>query len=66
MYIIPLKKAQPWFKENMNRFRESKTTTNVDGKYKHTTVGRLVPIEVIMKEVEGIKLVKEVSKKISS
>jgi len=63
MYIISLKKAQSWFKENMKRFRESKTTTNVDGKYKHTTVGRLVPIETMMKEVEGIKLVKEVSNK---
>jgi hypothetical protein len=64
MYIIPLKKAVPWFKDNLDRFRESKTTTNVNGKYKHTTVGRLVPIETMMKEVEGIKLVKEVSKKV--
>jgi hypothetical protein len=63
---MPLKKAVPWFKDNLDRFRESKTTTNVNGKYKHTTVGRLVPIEIMMKEVEGIKLVKEVSKKVSS
>lgn len=67
MYIIPLKKAQPWFNENMNRFRESKTTTKDEkGEYRHTTVGRLVPIEIMMKEVEGIKLVKEVSKKFNN
>lgn len=64
MYIIPLKKAQSWFVKNLNRFRESKTTTKDEkGNYKHTTVGRLVPIHIMMKEVEGIKLVKEVSKR---
>ena len=64
MYIIPLKKAQSWFLENLNRFRESKTTTKDGlGRHKHTTVGRLVPIETMMEEVKGIKLVKNVSKK---
>jgi hypothetical protein len=66
MYIIPLKKAVPWFKDNIHRFRESKTTTNVNGIYKHTTVGRLVPIELMMKEIEGIKLVKKVSKRFNN
>jgi len=66
MYIIPLKKAVPWFNKNMNRFRESKTTTNVNGKYKHTTVGRIVPIKKMMEEIKGIKLVKEVSKKVNN
>ncbi|MCK5283093.1 MAG: hypothetical protein KAK00_06805 [Nanoarchaeota archaeon] len=65
MYIMPLKRAVHWFKDNLNRFRESKTTTNVNGNYKHTTVGRLVPIEIMVEEVEGIKLVKEVSKKVN-
>jgi len=64
MYIIPFKKAQKWFLENFNRFRESKTTTKDEkGDYRHTTVGRLVPIESMMKEIEGIKLVKSVSKR---
>ena len=67
MYIIPLKKAKEWFLENIHRFRESKTTTkDEEGKYRHTTVGRLVPIKVMMEGVEGIKLVKKVSKKFSS
>ena len=67
MYIISLKKAVPWFTKNINRFRESKTTTVDDkGQYKHTTVGRLVPIKTMMGEVGGIKLVKEVSKKFNN
>jgi len=63
MYIIPLKEAQSWLLKNMDRFKESKTTTkDKNGNYQHTTVGRLVPISVMMKEVEGIKLVKEITK----
>lgn len=65
MYIIPLKKAQKWFSINSNRFKESKTTTKDEqGNYIHTTVGKLVPIKVMMKEVEGIKLIKDISKRI--
>ena len=67
MYIILLKKAQAWFLANLHRFQESKTTTKDErGNYRHTTVGRLVPINVMMEEVEGIKLVKNVSKKFNN
>jgi len=63
MYIIPMKKARPWFLENINRFKESKTSTkDINNNHQHITVGRLVPINIMMKEVEGIKLVKEVTK----
>ena len=63
MYIIPLKEAKSWFIKNMQRFKESKTSTKDKyGNYQHTTVGRLVPINIMMKELEGIKLVKEVTK----
>jgi hypothetical protein len=62
LYIIPLKPAQEWFKENMNRFRESETTTNNQGEYSHTTVGRIVPIQIIINELEGIDLIENVSK----
>lgn len=61
MYIMPLKKAQKWFLQNISRFRESKTTTKDQyGNHKHTTVGRLVPINIMMQEVEGIKLIKNI------
>lgn len=58
MYIIPLKKAQQWFAKNKDRFPESKTTTkDKAGAYTHTTVGKKVPIEVMTREVDGIKVV---------
>ena len=64
MYILPLKKTRQWFLENIDRFKENRTTTkDQSGKYKHTTVGRIVPIHIMMEEVKGIKLVKNVSKR---
>tara|TARA_Y100000310_G_scaffold342145_1_gene443984 strand:+ start:74 stop:604 length:531 start_codon:yes stop_codon:yes gene_type:complete len=67
MYIIPLKRAKEWFIKNMGRFRESETSTKDEsGTYSHTTVGRIVPINIMMNEVEGIKLVKNVSEKFNS
>lgn len=63
LYIIPMKQAIPWFMENLHRFWESKTTTkNERGVYTHTTVGRLVKIDIMMKEVKEIKVVDDVSK----
>ena len=51
----------------MKRFRESKTTTKDEkGNYRHTTVGRIVPINIMMKEVGGIKLIKKISKRINN
>jgi len=67
MYVIPLGVAKEWFNANLTRFIESKTTTkDNNGNYRHTTVGRLVPITIMMKEVGGIKLIKDISKKISN
>jgi len=67
MYVIPLGVAKEWFNSNFTRFKESKTTTKDKiGNYKHTTVGRLVPITIMMKEVWGIKLIKNISKLINN
>jgi len=67
MYILPLNKVREWFLKNIDRFKESKTTTkDLEGNYKHTTVGRLVPIKILMQEVEGVKLVKNISKRANS
>jgi hypothetical protein len=64
MYIMPLKASQKWFTANMERFRESKTTTKDEkGNYRHTTVGRIVPINIMMNEVGRIKLIKNISEK---
>jgi hypothetical protein len=64
MYIMPLGVAKGWFLANLDRFKTSKTTTKDEkGNYRHTTVGKLVPINIMMKEVGGIKLIKDISRK---
>lgn len=59
LYIIPIKDARDWFEENYHRFRESETTTKTEtGQYSHTTVGRIVPIAIMMSEVKSINRIK--------
>jgi len=67
MYIIPLKKAIPWFLKNIDKFRVSETTTKDNsGEYRHTTVGRIVPISIMIDEIKEIKRIKDISKRISN
>ena len=53
LYQLPMPATRHWFLENINRFRERSTTTNVGNSY-YTTVGRLVPINVVIAEVANI------------
>ena len=53
LYQLPMPATRDWFLENINRFRERSTTTNVGNSY-YTTVGRLVPINVVIAEVANI------------
>ena len=55
LYIFPMPRTQQWFVENMERFNERETTTPV-GSDHYTTVGRIVPIDVVLKEVKGVKV----------
>lgn len=62
LYIMPMQKAQSWFTTNLQRFRESRTTTKDDfGAHQHTTVGRIVPIVVMLNEVKNIQVIENVS-----
>ena len=54
LYILPMPATRDWFLGNMNRFREKPTRTSVGNNY-YTTVGRLVPIAVVMAELQDIK-----------
>jgi hypothetical protein len=54
LYILPMPATRAWFLENMHRFRERSTTTPA-GHGSYTTVGRLVPIETVVREVPGVK-----------
>lgn len=55
LYILPMPRTRRWFLENIARFAERETTTPV-GSEQYTTVGRLVPIGAVVKEVKGVKV----------
>ncbi|MFQ5674397.1 MAG: hypothetical protein ACE5G1_00750 [bacterium] len=57
LYTLPMPRTRVWFESNLSRFKERATTTPVKGHY-YTTVGRLVPIEIVMNEVAGVKRVR--------
>ncbi len=54
LYILPMPATRDWFLANLARFPERATTTPVgDGAY--TTVGRLVPIALVLRQVASVK-----------
>lgn len=55
LYIIPLRRAREWFKENMHRFEEKCLSTKVGNYTYYTSAGRLVPRKVLREEVQGVK-----------
>ncbi|BAY97573.1 hypothetical protein NIES37_15150 [Tolypothrix tenuis PCC 7101] len=55
LYKLPMPKTREWFLITMRRFQERSTKTPVGSNY-YTTVGRLVPIAVVMLEVPGVKI----------
>jgi len=54
LYILPIPAARAWFTANLDHFEERSTTTPV-GHEHYTTVGRLVPIADVMREVRPVK-----------
>lgn len=56
LYILPMPKTRYWFQSNADRFRERSTRTPTRTGF-YTTVGRLVPIETVLQEVSGIRVV---------
>ncbi|WP_233258568.1 hypothetical protein [[Phormidium] sp. ETS-05] len=55
LYILPMPETRNWFAANIYSFRERSTTTPVYGGGHYTTVGRLVPIQTVIQEVQGVK-----------
>ncbi len=53
-YMLPMPATRDWFITNINRFQERSTRTSVGNSY-YTTVGRLVPIAVVMTEVPSVR-----------
>lgn len=54
LYILPMPQTRTWFLSNRDRFKERATTTPVNGG-SYTTVGRLVPVELVLREVGGVQ-----------
>jgi hypothetical protein len=54
LYMLPMPATRDWFITNINRFQERSTRTSVGISY-YTTVGRLVPIAVVMTEVPSVR-----------
>lgn len=55
LYILPMPRTRRWFENNAHRFEERETTTPV-GYAAYTTVGKLVPIAVVLAEVENVSV----------
>jgi len=55
LYCLPMHGVRPWFEAHLHRFKERRTSTPVgEGQEHYVTVGRLVPIGVVLQEVPGI------------
>ncbi len=54
LYILPMPETRAWFLENQTRYPERATTTPVGNTF-YTTVGRLVPIREVVRNVAGVK-----------
>ncbi|MEZ5334929.1 MAG: hypothetical protein R2741_06700 [Methanolobus sp.] len=56
LHILPMPSSKEWFIANMDRFKEMRTSTRINGKIAYYTIGRLVPKEEMQKEVDGIQV----------
>lgn len=56
LYSLPMPRTREWFQSKMHEFKESSTTTPVNGE-QYTTVGRLVSIDKVVQQVWGVKKV---------
>ncbi|MCT7953847.1 hypothetical protein [Laspinema palackyanum] len=55
LYLLPMPQTRDWFLDNLDRFQSKSTTTPIRGGGHYTTVGRLVPIAVVLQEVPEVK-----------
>lgn len=53
LYCLPMDKVRPWFEAPYGRFPERRTSTPT-ANTPYVTVGRLVPIQIALAEVESI------------
>jgi hypothetical protein len=53
LYILRMPATRTWFLPRQDQFPERETTTPVGGGV-YTTIGRLIPVDIVSREVEGI------------
>jgi len=58
LHILPMPGTREWFWLHLNQFREKRTSTPVSSSASYVTVGRLVPRELVLKEVPGVRIIK--------
>ncbi len=54
LYILPMPATREWFLANQQRFKERATTTPIGNYDYYTTVGRLVPITIVLQQVPNV------------
>lgn len=54
LYMLPMPKTRDWFVANIERFSEGSTNSTAKNQ-SYTRKGRLVPIEIVIQEVKGVK-----------
>ena len=59
LHILPMKEARAWFIENIERFQQRGTSTQIGNKKKkgYRTAGRLVPRDILLQEVPRARVV---------
>jgi hypothetical protein len=57
LHILPMPETRKWFIENMNRFKERKTSTLIKAANYYITVGRIVPRAIVREEVPCVKII---------
>lgn len=55
LYLLPMPATRDWFLTQSDRFREKSIAIPSNSGDRYTTVGRLVPIEVVCQEVSDVK-----------
>jgi len=58
LFVLPMPATRDWFLKNLARFLERKTTTPTSNEKFYTTIGRLVPREILRAEVANVREIK--------
>ena len=55
LYMLPMPKTRDWFVANIELFSERSTNNSARENQSYTRKGHLVPIEIVIQEVKGVR-----------